>query len=63
MSAKFKDGKCVKCGTPYNYCEVYDAEYCEKCDEWLIEKCGDPTCEFCANRPEKPSDWLKSKKR
>ena len=33
----------------------YDAYYCEKCDFWLEDKCGDPRCNYCPQRPEKPS--------
>lgn len=35
--------------------ERYDAYYCGPCDEWAEEKCGNETCEFCAWRPERPS--------
>lgn len=33
----------------------HDAIFCMTCDLWLEPKCSDPDCEFCANRPEKPS--------
>ena len=33
----------------------YDAMYCEVCDVWLEEKCDDIRCNFCPQRPEKPS--------
>lgn len=38
------------------YCEQYDAYYNPKTDEWLEKKCSDPGCEFCKDRPDKPSE-------
>lgn len=35
------------------YSEEYDANYNTQTGEWLDDKCDDPTCEFCANRPER----------
>jgi hypothetical protein len=46
---------CKKCNySDYNY--KYDAEFCKNCDVWLINKCYDVTCDYCVNRPEKPSE-------
>lgn len=36
--------------------EKYDAYYNDKKDIWLEEKCDDSNCEFCKNRPSKPSE-------
>jgi hypothetical protein len=36
------------------YSEEYDAYYNPATNEWIESKCDDPTCEFCANRPERP---------
>ena len=36
------------------YSEKYDAYYDEETGEWTESKCDDPTCEYCAERPEKP---------
>lgn len=38
------------------YSEKYDAYYDESTGEWTESKCDDPTCEYCANRPDKASD-------
>ena len=46
---------CPDCGAPVSYSSEYDAYYCESCDQWLEEACDDPFCEFCAHRPERPS--------
>ena len=37
------------------YNEKYDTYYDPVKDIWTEDKCHDPTCEFCANRPAKPS--------
>jgi hypothetical protein len=34
----------------------YDAWYDQKKDIWLEGKCSDPSCCFCKDRPNKPSD-------
>jgi len=49
------NGKFHRCGAERQYSEYYDVYYCRVCDEWLESKCGDASCEFCQNRPEKPS--------
>ena len=36
--------------------EKYDAYYDDEKDIWLEEKCDNPNCEFCKNRPTKPSE-------
>jgi hypothetical protein len=33
----------------------HDAYYDPQADVWLERKCGDPECEFCATRPDRPS--------
>lgn len=38
------------------YCETYDAYYNPITDEWLEKKCSDPECDYCKNRPDKPSE-------
>lgn len=38
------------------YSEKFDAYYDDETDEWLESKCDDLTCEYCAARPEKPSE-------
>lgn len=35
--------------------EKHDAYFCKVCDAWLESQCTDSDCEFCPNRPEKPS--------
>lgn len=37
------------------YCEACDAYYDSETDEWTEPACDDPECEFCADRPERPS--------
>ncbi len=37
------------------YSDKYDAIYCKQCDKWLESKCSDLHCEFCFDRPRKPS--------
>ena len=34
----------------------YDAHYDDEKDEWLEDKCDDLDCEFCKDRPTKPSE-------
>ena len=43
------------------YNRKHDAYYCEACDEWLEKSCGDPDCDYCNDRPEKPSMVKESK--
>ena len=35
-------------------CPKHDAYYRD--NSWLESKCSDKTCDFCKDRPEKPSD-------
>ena len=37
----------------YNF--QFDAYYDEEEDRWIENKCNDPECEYCSERPEKPS--------
>ena len=36
--------------------DEHDANYCSDCDVWTESVCEDPDCEFCRDRPEKPSE-------
>lgn len=38
------------------YNEQWDSYYDDENDEWLEEPCQDENCEFCSNRPTKPSE-------
>jgi len=42
-----------KCKT--EYCEKHDAYYCKDHDIWTEDTCDALECEFCKDRPEKPS--------
>ncbi|AOV09244.1 hypothetical protein BI350_13235 [Sporosarcina ureilytica] len=46
---------CIICLNPLAYNDEYDAHFCTTCDEWREETCIDPTCEYCLERPKKPS--------
>lgn len=46
---------CEKCHNVLKYNRKHDAEYCDICDLWAIKACGDPECDYCNDRPEKPS--------
>ena len=46
---------CDVCGTEKNYNSKYDSYYCILCNTWLEKTCSDPDCDFCVQRPEKPS--------
>ena len=37
------------------YNEQYDSYYDPVNDVWLESKCSDPNCDYCSNRPERPS--------
>lgn len=41
--------------TDRQYSERYDSYYSKIQDEWIEHNCIDPDCEFCIDRPEKPS--------
>ena len=43
------------CGELADFLYTYDAEFCPRCDRWLDTRCGDAGCEFCGNRPKRPS--------
>jgi len=43
------------------YNEEWDSYYDGKKDIWLEEPCQYKDCEFCSNRPTKPSDCVDSK--
>ena len=36
--------------------ERYDSFFNKEKDIWLEEKCDDPDCDFCKDRPNKPSE-------
>ena len=55
MDIKLNGNWCSKCGSEVQYSNQYDSYYCELCNVWLERKCDDTGCEFCSNRPEKPS--------
>lgn len=55
MDVKIAPNHCPACDTPRSYSHRYDAYYCQPCDTWLEDQCRDPGCEFCPDRPEKPS--------
>ena len=44
------------CGCEMGYNERHDSRFCKTCDEWKSARCSDVDCEFCADRPKKPSD-------
>lgn len=46
---------CPECLERLNYSEEFDSIYCEPCNEWRDIACEDPTCEYCQERPDKPS--------
>jgi len=59
-SVKEDNGNCTfPADSSYN--EQWDSYYNEKKDIWLEEPCQYKDCEFCSNRPTKPSDCVDSK--
>ena len=44
------------CGTELELNGKHDATFCPACDEWTEVNCKNPECEFCRDRPEKPSE-------
>jgi hypothetical protein len=38
------------------YSKQYDAYYNPTTNEWTESKCDDPNCEYCMNRPDKPTE-------
>ena len=48
---------CQECGEMSRlYSDKFDSYFCAACDKWLENKCSDGGCDFCATRPEKPSE-------
>jgi hypothetical protein len=47
---------CVKCLSQLSFNDEFDSTFCADCDEWREASCGDPLCDFCLDRPTKPSD-------
>ena len=45
----------MNCDHEKKYCPKHDAYYCVVCDVWLEKKCSDKTCQFCHERPDRPS--------
>lgn len=41
------------------YNEKHDAYFDKEKDIWLDENCDDPDCDFCKDRPNKPSEVKK----
>ncbi len=41
------------------YCVKHDAYFDSKDDKWLEGSCGDKTCDYCKDRPDKPSEARK----
>jgi len=37
------------------YNDQYDSYYDDELDVWIEGRCEDSECEYCSNRPEKPS--------
>lgn len=46
---------CPGCFSEVKYNTKYDTFYCEQCDEWLEFTCPLKDCDYCKERPEKPS--------
>ncbi|MHA6258552.1 hypothetical protein ACXYMX_01445 [Sporosarcina sp. CAU 1771] len=47
---------CSTCLELLEYNDEFDSSYCGSCNEWREFSCADPDCEYCLERPEKPSD-------
>lgn len=47
---------CPECLERLSYNDEFDSIYCKPCDDWYDTACEDPSCEYCVERPEKPSD-------
>lgn len=50
---------CSACGGKLLYSWKHDAFFCPGCDVWTENVCKNPGCEYCAGRPERPSQALK----
>ena len=46
---------CNRCNERIEHNEQHDAYFCPRCRRWLERRCGDPTCQFCSQRPPRPS--------
>ena len=46
---------CPECGGATAHNEKYDVYFCAECDVYSEERCSDHRCQFCRNRPERPS--------
>lgn len=46
---------CIGCMEQLVYNDEFDSVYCMSCDEWRETACEDPSCEYCGERPAKPS--------
>lgn len=53
-----KNARCQRCCRRIHikYNEEYDSYYNTDTDEWLEPGCYDKNCEFCNDRPAKPSE-------
>jgi len=47
---------CPDCLARLTYNDEFDSVFCLSCDEWRDIPCADPNCEYCIERPNKPSD-------
>lgn len=47
--------RCVKCRGALTRSTSYDALFCRTCDVWADKHCRDPHCDYCAERPARPS--------
>lgn len=45
----------TECGHKLKLSVECDSYYCEICDKWTEPVCSDKDCEFCRDRPERPS--------
>jgi hypothetical protein len=61
QGAHYCDGRASKrvplcsCGSVAVRSEKYDAYYCPEGLVWMTAGCYDPDCEFCRDRPERPT--------
>lgn len=46
---------CIECMSSLVYNEEFDSVYCASCDGWREVSCEDPACDYCGDRPAKPS--------
>lgn len=50
--------KCLHCHGLLIRNGKYDAYWCPRCDRWAEATCGEESCEFCRDRPTRPSEYL-----